>query len=124
MNCPECGASVSADDRFCGNCGALLDAPSPDSGAGPADTLPPISEDQPGSDLSATVEPAGDAELPPNGSSPPASSVADEDQEPVWKAEEPLELSDASTSVPGPSSLPVGPPPPPPLVFDAKLSKS
>src|SRR6185369_2699075 len=36
-NCPNCGAEIPADNRFCGSCGAKIDLPAP--GGGPAKTM-------------------------------------------------------------------------------------
>lgn len=29
--CPECGSTIAPDERFCGNCGALLPGPPPET---------------------------------------------------------------------------------------------
>jgi hypothetical protein len=120
MNCPECGASVSADDRFCGNCGTPIQATAPDAGADPADTPPPTDQDQTAVDPSAEVEPASEAELPPQ------PSAAPEDQEPPRETEGPLGLPDAETFVPDPSGLPAESPPlppPPPTIKTGGMDK-
>jgi pSer/pThr/pTyr-binding forkhead associated (FHA) protein len=52
-NCPNCGAEIPAENRFCGSCGAKIDLPAPGGGGGgPAKTM-----------FFGATQPAGKAKL-------------------------------------------------------------
>jgi hypothetical protein len=94
MNCPECGAPVSADEKFCGNCGTPLQVSAPQVDA------EPMGQKQP-----------ADIQLPTDQDTMPA------DVEPAWRpAEQETIYSEPTepaqeTYVPGPPTIGQAPAP-------------
>jgi hypothetical protein len=70
--CPNCNTEVKADERFCGNCGARLDRPPPDSPrpTGKETVILPALEDpatsrRPPADATIIAPPSGPGTTPP-----------------------------------------------------------
>jgi len=107
MKCPECGAEVGADERFCGSCGAPL----------PAESAAPVTEEKKVEDTGEGVTvfdtPAVSTEAP----QPLPSIEADE----LSMAEEPIEPPAEPAAPSEPEEIPAPPPPlpPPPLYAPA-----
>jgi hypothetical protein len=120
MNCPECGAPVGADEKFCGNCGSPL--PSSPSDPGPPDT-DQIPEEQSSTDQDQSQEaieqeagPEQESQLdwspadaetiysnPAQLSEEPASPAASEPSAETWSASDSAGSFEQSTA---PSSQP------------------
>ena len=101
MNCPECGAPIGAEEKFCGNCGTPLQGTTPDA------EFIETSQDHP-----------SDIELPPDqGTAPTEQEAPPTEEKSVWDsteqetiysesaqlADEPLPLPAQDAYVPDPA---------------------
>ena len=97
MNCPECGATVGADEKFCGNCGTPLQ-----------DSTFPADTDQAGQDQPSDIQLPTDQDATPAEDDSVWDSAEQETiySEPTQLAKEPMPLPDQDASVPDPAGTP------------------
>jgi hypothetical protein len=107
MKCPECGSDIGPDEKFCGNCGAIVQPSEPSPGE--EQTIPSGDE--------VIIEPPSEMDEPsePIAFESDASPVLDETA--YMPSIEPVEPS-RTEDLELPSSPPP-PPPPPPTVSPA-----
>jgi hypothetical protein len=102
MNCPECGAPVSADEKFCGNCGTPLQVSAPQVDA------EPMGQNQP-----ADIQLPTDQDVMPTDVEPAWRPAEQETiySEPTEPVQEPWSPSAQETYVPGPPTIGQAPAP-------------
>jgi hypothetical protein len=96
MNCPECGATVGADEKFCGNCGTPVQGSIPQTGAD-AGVQPQDSVE------STTDHDAAQADMQPAWDSTEQETIY---SEPAQLAQDPMLLSAPNTHMPDPAGTP------------------
>ena len=64
--CPKCGAKIAAGDRFCGDCGAVVQSPSPPATGTPTQAPPPKPVPPP-APVQSSAPPVGSGSGPPAG---------------------------------------------------------
>lgn len=102
MNCPECGAPVGADEKFCGNCGTpIQDLPDTEN---PEQDQPSL-EEQPQDDIEVASEQdtAPEEETPIDGESASEETIY---SEPAQLPETTMPLPVEEPFVPDPAGLP------------------
>jgi hypothetical protein len=108
MNCPECGAPVGADEKFCGNCGTPLPGATPDAEVVESGLDPSGDIELPAEQETPAAEEAPDAEEVPDLAPGSAWDAPDQEtiySEPVQLADEPLPVPAQDTYMPDPAGI-------------------
>jgi hypothetical protein len=110
MKCPECGADLSGDDKFCNNCGAALPASSSASDPEPPASLP--AEPAPVDDAPDQAQELADHEMFESTDLPGETEPALEEVEPMPSTPERVEPFLAADPAPGEELAPASAAPP------------